>query len=141
MIDIQSLDNALLEIVDKKSQLEGIDYNDERYDQIEDELHDLEDELIENYGTYLEEALQDVHDEFCPDNDVLLPTAYLANHYIKTGQTRGGKPMYDVDYKDGVLVEVDDFPSRDARITIVPNPTRIMLVVEGEPKVTAWEAR
>ena len=36
-----------------------------------------------NYGDYIEEALRDVHDEFCPDSEVLLPIAYLANEYIK----------------------------------------------------------
>jgi hypothetical protein len=140
-MDIQSLDSALIALVEKKIELSGMDYNDEKYDELEDELHDLEDELIDNYGSYLEEALEDVHDEFCPDNDVLLPIAYLANNYIRTGQTRNGKPMYDVDYGDGVLVEVDDFPGRDARIVIVPNPVRIMLNVKGESKVLAWQAQ
>lgn len=140
-MDIKSLDSALIALVEKKIQLSEMNYADEKYDEIEDELHEMEDDLLEKYGTYLEEALEDVHDEFCPDNDVLLPIAYLANTYTRTGQTRGGKPMYDVDYGDGVIVEVDDFPGKDARIVIVPNPTRIMLNVKGETKVVAWEAK
>jgi hypothetical protein len=70
MIDIKKLDEDLTALVKAKIALSKLTYADKDYDKIEEELHDMEDDFQENYGEYLEEALADVHDEFCPDNDV-----------------------------------------------------------------------
>ena len=86
-MDIKALVAALISSVEKKNQLSTIDYNDENYDHIEEELHRLEDDFGEKFGDYVEDALHYVHDEFCPDNEVLLPIAYLANKYIENGKS------------------------------------------------------
>ncbi len=143
IMNIQELDNDLIGLIDKKIQLSRTDYNDPAYDEAEDRLHDLEDEFVDKYGTYLEEALQEVHDDICPDNDVLLPIAYLAQEYVLTGEERNGKPTFDVAFGNGVLVEVDDYPGHDTRIVILPNPLRIMLLVNGhttKAKEIVWRA-
>jgi hypothetical protein len=134
------LDQSLLELVEKKMKINGMNYNDADYDTLEDELHDMEDAFIEKYGALLEEVLQDVHDEFCSDNDVLLPTAYIANKYIKTGVDAQGKSTYDVDFKDGIQVDVDEFPGKDSRLVLMPNPTRILLTVNNISKEVVWTA-
>ena len=74
-MDVKALDKALLEILKKREELSKIDYNNPKYDDLEEALHDLEDDFQEQYGEYLEEALQGVHDTVCPDNDVLMPIA------------------------------------------------------------------
>src|SRR5688572_17375350 len=105
-MDVKALDQALLEILKKREELSKIDYNNPKYDDLEEALHDLEDDFQEEYGEYLEEALQTVHDNVCPDNDVLMPIAYL------------GK---------GVPVEVDKLAGKDTKLIIAPTPTRIVL--------------
>ena len=122
-------------MVEKKSQLTGLDYNDPSYDQMEEELHDLEDKFIENYGDYLEDAFHEVHDEYCPDNDVLLPIAYLPNSVIKNGDE------YDVSAKEGVYVEVDDYESNDTKLVLLPRPTRIILQIDKSSKEIVWTAK
>ena len=76
-MDIKGLDKALQQIVDCRAELSKIDYNNPKYDDLEEKLHDLEDNFQDEYGDFLEDALQGIHDKYCPDNDVLLPIAYL----------------------------------------------------------------
>ena len=47
------------EIAEKRNELNGLTYNDSNYDDIEDDLHDLEDDFNEEFGTFLEDVLQD----------------------------------------------------------------------------------
>lgn len=117
-MDSKKLDNALSEIIRKKQELESIDYNDPRYDEVEDALHDLEDSFVEKYGDFLEQKLQEVHDRICPDTDVLSPTAYI------------GK---------GVLVDLEKFPGKEARLLLNDNPTSIVLAVRDKQEVL-WKA-
>jgi len=118
-MDSKALDRALGELIKRKTELEALDYNNPKYDEMEDALHDLEDDFQEKFGTKMEEVLQDVHDEYCSDNDVLLPVAYL------------GK---------GVIVEVDDFPGKDTRLTILANPPRIVLALGKDNQKIVWTA-
>jgi hypothetical protein len=119
-MDIKALDSALQEIEKKREELSNIDYNNPKYDELEEQLHDLEDEFQENYGEYLEEALQNIHEEVCPDNDVLMPIAYV------------GK---------GVYVEVDKFPGKDTKLILASNPTRILLTVGKDKQQVMWTAK
>lgn len=117
-MDLKALDQSLLKIVKKREELGKIDYNNPKYDELEEELHDLEDEFQDEYGDFLEEALQQVHDEYCPDNDVLMPIGYL-------GQ--------------GVPVDVDRLPGKDTRLMLVPTPVRIILAVDDKQQVV-WSS-
>ncbi|WP_375578084.1 hypothetical protein ABWH96_13680 [Marivirga tractuosa] len=134
MIDIKSLDKDLTALVKAKIALSKLTYADQDYDKIEEELHDMEDDFQENYGEYLEEALAEVHDEFCPDNDVLLPIAYLADEYIVKEDT------IDVAPGQGVLVEADDFASSKVTLALAPQPTRIVLQAGNDHKEVVWRA-
>ncbi|MBT1686381.1 hypothetical protein [Dawidia soli] len=119
-MDIKALDKALQEIVAKRKELEKIDYNNPKYDDLEEELHDLEDAFQDEYGEYLEDALQEVHDTLCPDNDVLMPIAYL------------GK---------GVYVEVDKYAGKDTKLVLESNPPRVILTVGKDKQEVVWTAK
>lgn len=134
-MDIKSLDNDLTSLVEKKRALSKIDYSSPDYDVLEEELHDLEDDFLEKYGDYLEDAFHEVHDEFCPDTDVLLPIAYMPAEVIATDNG------YDVDFKQGVFVEVDDYPGKDTKLVLLPKPTRIILQIDPKTKEVVWTAK
>lgn len=119
-MDIKALDKALVELTKRKEELSAVDYNNPKYDEMEDALHDLEDDFQEQFGGKLEEILQDIHDEYCSDNDVLMPVAYL------------GK---------GVIVEADDYPGKDTRLTLVAGPPRIILSVGKDKQETLWTGK
>lgn len=118
-MDFKAIDQALLQIVKLRDELAKINYNNPKYDDLEEELHDLEDNFQEEFGDFLEEALQGVHDEYCPDNDVLMPIAYL------------GK---------GIPVEVDKLPGKDTRLVLAPGPVRIILSVGKDKQQIVWTA-
>jgi len=136
-MNIEALDKALIEIVEKKNILSQLNYNDKNYDQVEEELHDLEDDFLDEYGDYLEDVLADVHDELCPDNDVLLPIAYLANKYVK--KEDNGQVIYHA-ADGGVLVDVDEYPDKLTRLVLVPGPTRLVLQVGKNHEEQVWKA-
>lgn len=140
IMDVEKLNKDFALIADTINELDELDYNDERYDELEEQLHDLEDEFMEEFGKDLEEAIGLVHDEFCPDNDVLLPIAYFAKNYIRNQKDHKGRYSYDVEFGEGVPVEVDDFPDQEVRIVLVPGPTRLLVTVGDKAKQVAWRA-
>jgi hypothetical protein len=135
-MDVKALDKAIQQIALRRNELKKIDYNNPKYDELEEELHDLEDSLHVKFGDYLEEILQDVHDKYCPDTDVLFPIAYLAKSYIVKGQDE-----FSVTNTEGVFVEVDSIPGKDTRLVIVPNPVRVILNVGNGQQQVVWTAK
>ncbi|MEQ8242520.1 hypothetical protein [Fulvivirga sp.] len=133
-MNIDKLNQDIIAILDNKIALAGIDYSSPDYDDLEESLHDKEDALMQDYGTYLEEALHEVHDEFCPDTDVLLPIAYLPRSAKREGND------YIVTIADGVYVEVDDYASEETKLVILPNPTRIELMIDTNQREVVWKA-
>lgn len=137
-VDFKKLNGELIQLIDKRNELSELDYNDEEYDTIEEDLHDLEDEFLENYGTYLESALQAVHDEFSPESEVLLPIAYLAKRYYV--KEKNGKKLYAPYPGEGVIVEVDNYIDRDTRMVLIPDPVRIILIIDKAQIEELWRA-
>jgi len=136
--NIENLNQDMIKLINKRNELSELDYNDSTYDDVEEELHDLEDDFLEKYGDYLESAFQAVHDEFCPDNEVLLSIAYLAKkYYVKE---KNGKKLYAPYPGEGVIVEVDDYLDRDTRMVLVPDPVRIVLIIDKSQVEELWRA-
>jgi hypothetical protein len=119
-MDIKSLDSALQSIEKKRDELSKLNYNNPQYDDMEEQLHDMEDDFQDKYGDYMEEALQNIHEEVCPDNDVLMPIAYL------------GK---------GVFVETEKYPDKDTKLILASNPPRIVLAIGKDKQEVLWTAK
>jgi hypothetical protein len=119
-MDVKALDKSLLEILKKREELSKLDYSNPKYDDLEEEVHDLEDDFQDQFGEYVEAAFQEIHDELCPENDVLLPIAYI------------GK---------GVPVEVDKYEGKDTKLILMPSPTRIILIGGKEKEEVLWTAK
>ncbi|TXK49677.1 hypothetical protein FVR03_06180 [Pontibacter qinzhouensis] len=127
-----ALNNSLVAIIQKKEELNALDYNDARYDDIEEELHDLEDDFNEEYGDFLEDVLEDVHAKLKSDTDLLLPTAYVSSSLDVASVNKDGE-------KEGVWVESDEFPGVDMRLVLVANPARFMVLI-GDQARELWKA-
>ncbi len=131
---MNTIDEAMIAILQKRLELSKLSYSDDTYDDVEEVLHDLEDDFNEKYGDQLEEILDKVHIKHCPESDVLLPTAYLAKKFVETadGEIEIGK-------KEGVEVEWVENPDVAARLVLLPSPTRILLMTPKGISVV-WEA-
>jgi hypothetical protein len=134
-MDPKALDKALQEIALRRNELKKIDYNNPKYDDLEEQLHDLEDDFQEKFGEQVEVVLQEVHDKYCPDSDVLYPIAYMAKSYIIND-----KNEFQAEPTEGVFVEVDSLPGRETKLVIVPNPTRIILNIGRDKQQVVWTA-
>lgn len=135
-MDLKALDKALQELIKSRAELSKIDYNNPKYDDLEEKLHDAEDAFQDKFGEFLEEALQDIHDEHCPDSDVLMPIAYLAKKY-----TVSDKGEYSVDSAEGVFVETEKYAGKDTKLVILPNPVRIALNIGKDKQVIVWTGK
>ena len=131
---MNTIDEAMIAILQKRLELSKLSYSDDTYDDVEEVLHDLEDDFNEKYGDQLEEILDKVHIKHCPESDVLLPTAYLAKKFVEKadGEIEIGK-------KEGVEVESVEDPAAAARLVLLPSPTRILLMTPKGISVV-WEA-
>ncbi len=135
-MDIKAIDKALQEIIKSRMELLKLDYSNPKYDDLEEKLHDLEDAFQETYGDEVERAFQDVHDEYCPDTDVLVPIAYIAKSYEVNS-----KNEYSVLPTEGAFVEMDDYPGQDTKLVLVPNPVRIILSIGADKQQVVWTAK
>ena len=131
---MNTIDEAMIAILQKRLELSKLSYSDDTYDDVEEVLHDLEDDFNEKYGDQLEEILDKVHIKHRPESDVLLPTAYLAKKFVETadGEIEIGK-------KEGVEVEWVEDPAAATRLVLLPSPTRILLMTPKGISVV-WEA-
>jgi hypothetical protein len=135
VMDPKALDKAIQEIAIRRNELKKLDYNNPKYDELEEQLHDLEDSFQVKFGDQIEVVLQEVHDKYCPDSDVLYPIAYLAKSY-KINE----KNEFQAEQTEGVFVEMDSYPGKETKLVIVPNPTRIILNIGKEKQQVVWTA-
>ena len=137
----EQLDQQLTEIVKKRNQLSKMDYSDPSYDDLEEELHDLEDDFNDEYEETLEPQLDKIYAKLKSDTDVLLPSAYLANAYKEMLPDATGVVTYEVAGNVGVPIESDQFDKMDVRIVLIPNPARFVLLVNGRQMKDLWKSR
>lgn len=137
----EKLDKELTEIVEKKNQLSAMDYSDEKYDDLEEAIHDLEDDFNENYEVVLEKEFEKIYTRLKSDTDILLPTAYIANKYKPVLPDANGVVTYEVTGREGVPIESDQFDRQDVRLVLVPNPVRILMIINGKPLKDLWKSR
>jgi len=130
---------ALIDLAEKRIQLNQLDYADEKYDEAEDDLHNAEDAFLSEFGDEMENVLDDVHEKVCSGTDVLIATAYIAKNYVRKGESIDGDPLYEITSKEGVIVEADKYPDKTARLVLVPSPARLILTVGGKAKEVVWE--
>lgn len=139
-MDIARLNEDLTKIVELRNMVSELDLEKNLMEKTEKELIKSESQFLKQYGIYLQEVLKDVHDEICPDDNVLSPMEYLADKYIDTGNKRDGRKVYEVENDEGVAVGVDDYPNKDTKLVILPNPVRIMLIVDRKDREELWRA-
>ncbi|MBD8490496.1 hypothetical protein IFO69_17220 [Echinicola sp. CAU 1574] len=140
-MDLNKLDKDLTAIVEKRIELSKLTYADENYDDIEEELHDLEDDFNEEFGDELEGELEKIYDKLDSDTDILLPSAYLANKYVPMLPDARGVISYEVKGKEGVPIESEQFDGQDVRIILIPNPTRFVMQINGVAMKDLWRSR
>ena len=135
-MNLKEIDKDIQELIKRRNELQKLDYNSPKYDDVEEMLHDGEDAFQDKYGDFLEGILQEIHDKHCPDSDVLMPIAYLAKKYSVSDNGQ-----YSVDASEGVFVETEKYPGKDTKLVILPNPFRVVLNIAAGNQVVVWEGK
>ncbi len=139
MIDANSFNKTLLQIVEKRSQLFKMDYNDDGYDDVEDALHDIEDDFNEDYEDVLTDVLEAAHGVVKSDADILLPTAYIASFYKPEEEEEDGTKVYSIPVESGVFVASEEqAEGADTRIVFMPSPARLVYLINGALAKELW---
>ncbi len=139
-MNTQALNDTLLNLLSKRFALREMGYDHPGYDDAEETLEALEDDFVDEYGDEFEEILQRVHANFCPDTDVLLPTAYLPRtQYEKVTNEETGLEEFEIGPGDGVWVTLKDFPNLDAKMVLLPSPPRLEILSMGGSQ-EVWRA-
>lgn len=134
-MNLDKLNQAFTRIVEKKLELSKLPVESEEYRILLTELNTLIRDFMSDYGSLIEEALFNVHDEYCPDCDIMRPLAYIASEYIKKND-RMIAPQ-----GEGIPVFCDDYPDLDARLVFEPNPMRLVLQGVNQPfREVVWQA-
>lgn len=140
-MDLNQLDKDLTVIIELRNSLSKFSYADPEYDEIEEKLHDLEDDFNDTYGEDLERELETIYDKLNSDNEVLLPSAYLANQYVPLIPDSRGIVSYEVKGKQGVPIESEQFDGQDVRLILIANPARIVMQINGRSLKDVWRSR
>ena len=125
-MNADDLNKALLALIEKKAELHTLTYDDARYDDVEEALHDLEDDFNDDFGADLEAALEKVHLDLKSDTDVLLPTAYLPATLAPQKE-------------DGVWIDSEKYPGR-VRLVLRATPPRFVLTTSKGQEHELWKA-
>ena len=124
MLDIKIVDKDLQDIVKKRTKLYTMSFDSEGYDDLEDELMDLEDDFSENYGDFIEDGVAEVYEQFGLEDEVLSAISYIGRHYHITKDNQ-----YGISAKQGLPIDTPEEPDADLRIILLPNPVRIFAVM------------
>lgn len=114
-MNIKNLNEAIVLIAEKKNKKSNYAETDTEYTVLEDEIESLQSDLKVSYGSYLEEVLFNIYDEYCPDNDVQPIGSYITHEGL-------------LEHGHGVAVEADDFPGTKVRLALIPDPVRFVVV-------------
>lgn len=134
-MDSKQLNGSLVEIVSLRTELSYMSYSDEQYDVVEDRLHELEDTFVDTFGDALEDVIGDVLAQVKSDSDVLLPTSYLPQSLEDSGTN------LEMDDEPGVTIDIDEYGNEmDIRLVLLPNPARLVLVLNGDIVKDLWSA-
>jgi len=135
-MDLQAIDQALLEIVSKR---EAIRTSEDRASKtkLQKELSLLEEAFNRNYEMPLRNILEEVYDDLSPDATVHPPLEYLANQY-KTISKNSKGPTFDVNHRQGIEIDTDEYGANFTRLVIIPNPLRVILNIDDHSKEEVW---
>jgi hypothetical protein len=139
-MQLDEVNKALHELVEKRNELAQLKYSDPKYDDLEEVIHDMEDDFLDAYGEYFEDILTDVHDRNFPESDVLSPIAYLVKKYTQKTFLPNGTVEYKVPAKEGVWVEAFEIPNKNVRLILLPNPPRLVIHLENGAQKEVWNA-
>jgi hypothetical protein len=129
-MDFQKLNEQVLEVIALNDELSKMSYNDPKYDDLEEKLHDLQDKMNDQYGNYFEKVLKSNYKTIGISEDVMNFTDYIAREYMEEKDSKGIIELVP-DEETCIPVSIShqslEGGSMDGFIYVKPNPLRILI--------------
>jgi hypothetical protein len=143
-MDFKVLNEKVLEIIRLNEQLEDINYNDPRYDELEDKVYDLQDEINGQAGKLFDEVMANVYKQLNSKDDILNFSDYIAKTYMTSGSKNpDGSIRFDEVPEDSITISVRPEALQgkkvEGKIYIKPNPLRIGFAI-GKHERIVWSS-
>ncbi|TAF32255.1 MAG: hypothetical protein EAZ57_09140 [Cytophagales bacterium] len=128
---LDKMNELLCKIIEKRNALSVLTYDSEDYDALEEQLHDIEDNMIAEYGANIEKVIRKVYAKFASEgSEVMSPLSYIARRYTVMGKNKLGVD-YELPLGEGIQVDSSELQSTEIRVAILPNPMRVTVVTDN----------
>jgi hypothetical protein len=141
-MNFNDVNAKILQLIELNEKLSEISYSDARYDELEDEVYNLQDRLNEQYGKYFDAVLADIYKQLHSNDDLLNFTDYIARTYLISGEKNpDGSLKFDgvPDETPLIVIKPEALKGKkvEGRIYLKPNPLRIGFAI-GEHERIVW---
>ncbi|UZR94033.1 hypothetical protein [Chondrinema litorale] len=133
-INAHAIDKALAELILARQQVAT---SFSASVELKENLRKLENNFQLEHGENLKNILEEVYDDLSPDAELEAPLNYLANKYEVAGENEHGT-TFKVNHDEGVLIVVDEYGDKPAKLVIIPNPLRLILNIEDNSQEEVW---
>jgi hypothetical protein len=143
-MNFNEVNQKVLGLIELNDQLADINYNDPRYDELEDKVYGLQDEANAAYGDYFDGVFKEIFKQLNSKDDILNFTDYIARSYMVSGEKNpDGSLKFDNVPEDCTLITIKPEALKgkriEAKIYLKPNPLRIGFAI-GEHERIVWNS-
>jgi uncharacterized protein YlaN (UPF0358 family) len=143
-MDFRVVNEKILKLISLNEDLENISYSDPRYDELEDKVYGLQDEINDNYGKKFDEIMSEVYKQLGSKDEILNFTDYVAKTYLISGsKLADGSLKFDEVPEDCISITVRPEALQgkkvDGKIYLKPNPLRIGFAI-GKHERIVWSS-
>jgi flagellar hook-associated protein FlgK len=141
-MNFNDLNKKIETIIDLNIQLSAMDYSNPSYDEFEDNIHDLQDEINDKFGDDFDLILDELYEKFNITDETMFLADYIAGKYEAIEANKFGK-QFLADVETAAIVEIDNPKLAGKKVNtaiyIKPNPLSIIMSISGLERVM-WTA-
>ena len=136
-MDSKLFNENFAKILEIRKELNSMEFNSTKYDELEEVLADLEDDFMEDFGDELDEVITKIHHTLCPEIESAHPMAYFARNYTESEFVPGD---YEINTGDGIKI-IAEIKGKKVRGSLVwlPNPARLVMI-SAEDILVLWNS-
>jgi hypothetical protein len=137
-MDFKKINEQIIELIDLNQQLEKMNYNDSSYDALEDKIHDIQDYLNNEHGSFFEKIITGIYKQLNSDDEILNFTDYIARTYKKSTENESGiQYLIDPDDSISVTFKHESLKGKllEGSLYFKPNPLRIAFLLGTQERI------
>ncbi len=143
-MEFNLVNKQILELIKLNEKLENISYSDPKYDELEDQVHEMQDTINAKHGKFFDKIIADVYKQLGSKDDLLNLTDYLAKTYLVSG-AKNPDGSLKFDEVPGDCITITARPAAlqgknlEGKIYLKPNPLRLGFAI-GKHERIVWSS-